>query len=216
LALALHVVAAAASSACAAQPITISPSATPDTIAGFGAYGAAVEWQAAGPHWDSAFVEQTVGGLGLTIIRDDIPSDFEPVNDNGDPNVTNMAGFNLAGGMSQRLAWLAALKRAANRHGSPLRVVATVFSPPAWMKTNADTVNGGSLRADCREEFAEYCAVYLRTVRDSTGIEVYGLSLQSEPTRSLATASCTYTAAVLGQLLRTRTCGWRLRGWGLS
>jgi O-glycosyl hydrolase len=70
------------------------------------------------------------------------------------------------------------------------------------MKTNNDIRNGGNLRTDMYAEFAERCLEYARVVRDSTGVELYGLSIQNEPAFVESYESCVYTAATYRDVLK--------------
>lgn len=204
---------AACSGVFAAQPIAVNRSFTAQTIEGFGALGAMDLWSAPAPHFTAGSADSAISDLGLSIIRDEIPTDFEPANDNADSNTIAWAGFNLAGSIRNHFAYLRALKARADQLGVPLTVVATVFSPPAWMKTNASINDGGALRADCYGEFAEYCVAYVRALKDSTGIDVRLLALQNEPTFSRPTPSCVYTTAQLTALLKGVAA--RIRSAGL-
>lgn len=69
-----------------------------------------------------------------------------------------------------------------------LQIMATPWSPPAWMKTNASMV-GGKLRPDCYDVFAEYLIKYLQAY-DNEGITIHTLSVQNEPEFGTAAYSC--------------------------
>ncbi|MBD3242205.1 MAG: hypothetical protein GF331_16555 [Chitinivibrionales bacterium] len=112
-----------------ATPITIDRTITYQTNQGFGATTAPAPIEQRGVSYGSAFVEQVIGDLGLTLIRDCIPLDFEPVNDNANPSDLSWSGFNLEGHMADRLEYIAALKRAAERHGRSFTFIAMVNSP---------------------------------------------------------------------------------------
>jgi glucosylceramidase len=81
--------------------------------------------------------------------------------------------------------------RALNRAG--LRFLASPWSPPAWMKTNASMLNGGKLRADCRDAWARHYVRFLEKMRAEEGIEFWGLTVQNEPAAVQVWDSCTYT-----------------------
>lgn len=88
------------------------------------------------------------------------------------------------------------------------KFIATIWSPPAWMKTENEegkgpTNNkGGHLRDDMREAFASYCAAYCKVFQQQTGIELYALGLQNEPEFSEPYNSCVYTPQELREALR--------------
>jgi glucosylceramidase len=78
--------------------------------------------------------------------------------------------------------WVMPLLHAARAiAGDDLRLIASPWSPPAWMKTNASMLNGGRLRADCRDTWARHYLRFLAAMRDQEGLEFWGLTVQNEP-----------------------------------
>ncbi|HLH55837.1 MAG TPA: glycoside hydrolase family 30 beta sandwich domain-containing protein [Verrucomicrobiae bacterium] len=73
-----------------------------------------------------------------------------------------------------------------------LKLIATVWSPPKWMKTNHDTRNGGSLRPDRREHFAKYLAAYCQGFEKTYGVPIFALSIQNELMFKESYNSCLY------------------------
>jgi glucosylceramidase len=60
-----------------------------------------------------------------------------------------------------------------------IKIMATAWSAPLWMKTNQRTV-GGKLRPDCYAVYADYLVKYLETMRER-GITVHAITPQNEP-----------------------------------
>ncbi len=60
-----------------------------------------------------------------------------------------------------------------------IRLMATAWSAPIWMKTNRSFV-GGKLRPDCYAAYADYLVKYLQAMRDR-GITVHAITPQNEP-----------------------------------
>jgi len=60
-----------------------------------------------------------------------------------------------------------------------IRIMATAWSAPTWMKTNRRFV-GGKLRPDCYAVYAAYLVKYLQAMRDR-GITVHAITPQNEP-----------------------------------
>ncbi|MFZ2405175.1 MAG: glucosylceramidase, partial [Methylobacter sp.] len=60
-----------------------------------------------------------------------------------------------------------------------IRIMATAWSAPAWMKTN-ENFRGGKLRPDCYAVYAAYLVKYLQAMRDR-GIAVHAITPQNEP-----------------------------------
>jgi len=60
-----------------------------------------------------------------------------------------------------------------------IRIIATAWSAPTWMKTNQSYI-GGKLRPDCYAVYAAYLAKYLQAMREK-GITLHGITPQNEP-----------------------------------
>lgn len=61
-----------------------------------------------------------------------------------------------------------------------LKIMATPWSAPAWMKTNNDLRNGGQLKEDLLSSYAKYLIAYLEAMADAN-IPIYALTVQNEP-----------------------------------
>lgn len=61
-----------------------------------------------------------------------------------------------------------------------MRIVASVWSPPAWMKTNECLINGGSVKRECYDVLAQY---YVKAVEayEAQGISIHAITIQNEP-----------------------------------
>lgn len=73
------------------------------------------------------------------------------------------------------------------------QVMATVWSPPYWMKTNACVHDGGELREDKYQAFAEYLSAYVRSWKEHFGIELMAISPANEPDLVTAYSSCIWS-----------------------
>jgi len=60
-----------------------------------------------------------------------------------------------------------------------IKIIATPWSAPCWMKTNQAWV-GGSLNSECRGVYAQYFANYLLAMREQ-GIAIHAITPQNEP-----------------------------------
>lgn len=60
-----------------------------------------------------------------------------------------------------------------------LKVMATPWSPPAWMKTSASLI-GGTLRPDCYDAYARYFVSFIKAY-EAEGIPIYAITVQNEP-----------------------------------
>ena len=101
------------------------------------------------------------------------------------------------------------IRAAIQRAGGELKLVASPWSPPAWMKTNNDMLHGGKLRPEYRRSWANYMIRFI-TEYERMGIPVWGLTVQNEPMAVQTWESCIYTASeerdfvkeILGPALR--------------
>ena len=75
------------------------------------------------------------------------------------------------------------------------RVWSTPWSPPAYMKSNGSTSNGGSLLPLYYQDYAGFLSNYVRTLKTQYGISLYGLSIQNEPDMVADYESCTWTGS---------------------
>ena len=85
------------------------------------------------------------------------------------------------------------LRDAEAAAGRKLPLMLAPWSPPAHMKTTDIRHLGGKLRAECRQDYAEYLCRYLEEYR-SRGFLVAALSIQNEPKAVQTWDSCVYTA----------------------
>lgn len=181
-----------------AQTVTVDEGNTFQTIEGFGGFGAKKVWWEQGPWHDAGYLSETVDNLGVTIFRTQIYWDGELSNDNDDPNVINPAGFNF-GPESDNGKQFPFIR---DLHAKGAKLIATVWTPPVWMKLldipervpdecyNCRTcpvgsagraMCGGRLNPEYYEEFAEYLVAYVKTLKEQTDVDLYAISIQNEP-----------------------------------
>jgi glucosylceramidase len=85
------------------------------------------------------------------------------------------------------------LIRAAQQVASgPLKLLASPWSPPAWMKTNRQMTGGGKLKPEFHAAWAEYYCRYVRAY-EQEGLPIWGLTVQNEPEAVQTWESCIYT-----------------------
>jgi len=85
------------------------------------------------------------------------------------------------------------IKEAARVAGQPLNLIASPWSPPAWMKTNGQMNQGGKLKPEYRAAWANYYVRYVQEYQKE-GLPIWGLSVQNEPAAVQTWDSCIYTA----------------------
>jgi glucosylceramidase len=92
-----------------------------------------------------------------------------------------------------RQALLPFIRAALAAAGRPVRLLASPWSPPAWMKTNGAMNDGGQLRPECRTAWAQ---CYVRFIQGyaAEGVPIWGVTVQNEPMARQRWDSCLYSA----------------------
>jgi glucosylceramidase len=84
------------------------------------------------------------------------------------------------------------IKEAIKVKGEGLKLFASPWSPPFWMKTNGRMNNGGSLKDEYREIWAKYFGKYVKAYKEE-GIDIWGVTIQNEPMAITPWDNCVYT-----------------------
>ncbi len=107
------------------------------------------------------------------------------------PGDTSLTHFSIAHDLRYRIPFIKAAMKAA---GNDLKLFASPWSPPAWMKTNNSMLRGGKLLPEYRKTWASYFTRFVRAY-EKAGVPVWGLTVQNEPLAVQPWESCIYTAA---------------------
>jgi glucosylceramidase len=132
----------------------------------------------------SELLDRILGDLEPSLVRIKVRPEIEPANDDADPATANAAAFVRP----DDLLWL--LDELFARADPQL--VAALWSPPAWMKTNGRICCGGTLIPGMEAELAELFSVYLDFLADA-GHPLDHLSIQNEPEVIQSWDTNTYT-----------------------
>ncbi len=141
---------------------TVYPDSTEQLIEGFGAANVLIFYQGMTTAEIHTAFDSTAGNIGLTIMRVSIPPDSTQFSQ-------DVSGVKLADALGAK-------------------VIATPWTPPAWMKTN-DNLSGGSLDTSNYAAFARYLKSFGDTM-SSNGAPVYAISVQNEPNFNASYQSC--------------------------
>jgi glucosylceramidase len=132
-----------------------------------------------------------MAGLGYTLCRTHIGAcDFSL----GNYSYAEVAGdvelqhFSIKRDYQALIPMIKAAQQAAPE---PFRLLASPWSPPAWMKTNDNMCYGGKLRPEYRAAWALYYCRYLEAYARE-GIPIWALTLQNEPMAVQTWESCIY------------------------
>ncbi|MBN2487257.1 MAG: glycoside hydrolase family 30 protein [Bacteroidales bacterium] len=131
-------------------------------------------------------------GIGFSIARTNIAScDFSSASYNyveeGDKELKT---FSVEHDKQFRIPFI---KKAIEYAGGNLPLMASPWSPPAFMKSNKNVLEGGSLLPEYYQAWANYYVKYIKAY-ESEGIPVFSISVQNEPMAVQRWESCIYTA----------------------
>jgi O-glycosyl hydrolase/sugar lactone lactonase YvrE len=120
-------------------------------------------------------------GIGLSFLRNPMGAcDYSrTVYSYDDPGmgVTDMAMADFS--ISHDMADIIPLMQQALQLNPQITVMATPWSPPAWMKSSGSMIKG-TLRTDVYAAFANYLVKYVQAYAQN-GVPIHYLSLQNEP-----------------------------------
>jgi glucosylceramidase len=85
------------------------------------------------------------------------------------------------------------IKKAIQAAGGKLPLYASPWSPPAFMKTNKNMLQGGALLPEFYQSWALYYTKFIKAY-EKEGVPIWGITLQNEPMATQRWESCIYTA----------------------
>ncbi len=131
-------------------------------------------------------------GIRYSLLRTTIHScDFSPYSytyiEEGD---TKLETFNIDHDLEYRVPMI---KRAIAKAGGELTTYVSPWSPPAFMKSNKNMLQGGSLLPEFYDAWALYYAKFIKAY-EAIDIPIWGLTIQNEPMATQRWESCIYSA----------------------
>jgi len=177
------------------QLINIYPEFKYQTILGFGAAfteTSAYNFSFLSPDSQQELAEAYFGenGIGYNFCRTHINaadfaiSEYTYVED-GD---VDLKTFNI----DREREYILPMIKAARKVNPDLWLLASPWSPPAWMKDNKRVVRGGRLLPEYYETWAKYFALYLDEYKKE-GIDFFAVTIQNEPKAVQQWESCIWT-----------------------
>lgn len=181
--------------------VTINMDTRYQVIEGFGS--CIVNYRDFPPEYaDPGFFDLVVNDLGLSIVRVPLQEHTEWTNDDDDPNHFNWNGYWLKDNIGNKgIETSMNLMNEFKKQGVK-RFMGTPWSPPDFVKTNRSPVQGGYLRADMADEFAEYLAAQVILAKKNYGIDLNWVSIQNELLFAQFYRSCVYQPWVLKEAVR--------------
>ncbi|CAJ1346007.1 unnamed protein product, partial [Effrenium voratum] len=85
------------------------------------------------------------------------------------------------------------IRRAQRAAGRELKLLASPWSPPAWMKDNGRMLSGGKLLPQFRSAWAKHYVRFAEAFK-AEGIPLFGFTVQNEPQATTPWENCIYTA----------------------
>ena len=139
-------------------------------------------------------------GIGYTLGRTNINScDFSSASyayvAEGDKDLTS---FSIAHDLQFKIPLI---KRAMAASGNRLKLFASPWSPPAYMKSNQDMLHGGTLLPEYYHTWALYYTKFIKSYR-AAGVPLWGITIQNEPMATQTWESCVFQADVERDFLK--------------
>ncbi len=148
----------------------------------------------------NAYYDAT-NGIGYNIARLNMNScDFSSgsytyVADND----SSLKSFDIAHDKKYKIPFT---KKAIEATGNKMTTYISPWSPPAWMKDNNNMLQGGSLKKEFYQSWANYYVKYIQAL-EQENIPVWGLSVQNEPMATQRWESCIYSAGQEADFIKT-------------
>ncbi len=140
----------------------------------------------------TAYYDKT-NGIGYSLARTNIHScDFSSGSytyaEEGD---NDLKTFNIEHDKQFRIPLI---KKATEAAGGKLVLYASPWSPPSFMKTNNNMLQGGKLLPEFADAWALYYTKFIKAY-ESEGMPIWGITIQNEPMAVQRWESCIYTSA---------------------
>ena len=131
-------------------------------------------------------------GIGYTLARTNIHScDFSSQSYTYvDESDTTLKSFSISHDKQYRIPFI---KQAMAAAGGKLTLYASPWSPPSFMKTNKQMLQGGKLNPSFNQSWANYFAKFIKAY-EKEGVPVWGITVQNEPMATQRWESCIFTA----------------------
>ena len=179
--------------------IMVHTKKTFQTIQGFGAAftdAAALTYSRLSPAQKREFLDacfDPLKGNGYTLCRLTIGScDYSDESYSYDsvPGDKELAHFTIEHDQKARIPFI---KEAWKVSNNSLKLFASPWTPPPWMKSNNDYLHGGKLKPEYFQTWADYFSNYIKAYAKE-GIPVWGITVQNEAMATQVFESCVFTA----------------------
>ena len=107
-----------------------------------------------------------------------------------DENDLELKTFSLE---RNKISLIPMINDALKKRKNNIKIMASPWSPPAWMKTTGEMNFGGKLKSEHRDTWANYYCKFIENC-EKENVPIWGLSIQNEPEAKQTWDSCIYTA----------------------
>jgi glucuronoarabinoxylan endo-1,4-beta-xylanase len=142
----------------------------------------------------------TTKGAGFSIFRSILGDGGTWGNATDGPNKTMQPSENVWDWTESNDDQIAMYKTIRDRYGVN-KLLYTVWSPPAWMKTNG-SVSRGSIRSDKYQAYATYLSEHIKNYKSKFGVEITHIGITNEPNLETDYSSCTWSSDQLKTFMR--------------
>jgi glucosylceramidase len=103
---------------------------------------------------------------------------------------TTLSHFSIEHDQAYKIPFI---KQVLMEAGTSIKFFASPWSPPAWMKTNNNMLQGGKLKPEYYQTWANYFIRFFQAYQKQ-GIPFWGMTVQNEPMAVQRWESCIFTA----------------------
>ncbi len=111
------------------------------------------------------------------------------------------------------------IKEASRHRGQNIKILASPWTPPFWMKDNQSPIKGGKLLPKYDQIWANYFVKFIRAY-EKAGVDVFSVTVQNEPMAVQRWDSCIYEAEdearfvkVLGKTFEKKNLDQKIYIW---
>lgn len=128
--------------------------------------------------------------MNYSICRISIGSSDFSLNSYSYSNKNDLSDFSISEDMKYVVP---TIKEALNRNRS-LKLLASCWSPPSFMKSNQKLTNGGNLLPEFKKTYAKYLVKFINAYKNE-GINIEYITVQNEPNAKQIWESCLYSSS---------------------
>ena len=107
-----------------------------------------------------------------------------------DENDLELKTFSLE---RNKISLIPMISDALKKRKNNIKIMASPWSPPAWMKTTGKMNFGGKLKNEYKDTWADYYCKFIESC-EKENVQIWGFSIQNEPEAKQTWDSCLFTA----------------------